>query len=269
MGLLERRAAKNSDAAAEDLRRGEQKALAAWQQRGQDLEEMLGAVRNENGTRDGVTLMLKKDERAFRVLQGSALIEPRRLPGHWEGRSQGFSLRVAKGVRYRVGASRGHYVAGDEVPTPIDAGTVTITDQRVVFQGPKATREWAFSKVLGLQHVDARRSPWTAIQVSNRQKTSGFLYTPETAAGVRFHGEVDEMARNLEEQIAEHNAECPVAQPTGGELRPEVTAVPATADAQTAGWFADPARRHQFRYFDGDGWTAHVADDGKTASDPL
>src|ERR1700682_5764264 len=144
MGLLERHAAKK--------RQSEHaQALSLWQQEDSELRAMLDEARSQ-GVRAGLGLALKKGESAFQVLEGSALIEPRRLPGHWEGRSQGFSFKVAKGVRYRVGTSKGHYVQGDEVPTPIDTGTLTITDQRVVFQGTKATREWAFSKLLGVQH---------------------------------------------------------------------------------------------------------------------
>jgi len=36
-----------------------------------------------------------------------------------------------------------------------------------------------------------------------------------------------------------------------------------------AGWFADPARRHDARYFDGRTWTEHVSDRGKIGNDPL
>lgn len=36
-----------------------------------------------------------------------------------------------------------------------------------------------------------------------------------------------------------------------------------------AGWYGDPARRHQHRYWDGSQWTAHVADAGVVGSDPL
>lgn len=34
-------------------------------------------------------------------------------------------------------------------------------------------------------------------------------------------------------------------------------------------WYPDPTGRHQFRYWDGAGWTAHVADGGVASSDPL
>ena len=36
-----------------------------------------------------------------------------------------------------------------------------------------------------------------------------------------------------------------------------------------AQWYADPSGRHTHRYWDGAQWTAQVADDGQTASDPI
>jgi len=36
-----------------------------------------------------------------------------------------------------------------------------------------------------------------------------------------------------------------------------------------AAWYPDPSGRHQFRYWQGASWTDAVADDGRTASDPL
>ncbi|MBK9178878.1 MAG: DUF2510 domain-containing protein [Acidimicrobiales bacterium] len=35
------------------------------------------------------------------------------------------------------------------------------------------------------------------------------------------------------------------------------------------GWYPDPLARHEHRYWDGAGWTEHVADQGSTGSDPL
>jgi hypothetical protein len=42
-----------------------------------------------------------------------------------------------------------------------------------------------------------------------------------------------------------------------------------TPQITPAGWYADPASRHENRYWDGTGWTAAVADRGVTATDPL
>jgi hypothetical protein len=46
----------------------------------------------------------------------------------------------------------------------------------------------------------------------------------------------------------------------GGERTEGRSTVPA-------GWKADPTGRHQFRYWDGSGWTENVADDGEKARD--
>jgi len=42
-----------------------------------------------------------------------------------------------------------------------------------------------------------------------------------------------------------------------------------TPQMAPAGWYADPASRHENRYWDGTGWTAAVAGRGVTATDPL
>jgi hypothetical protein len=148
------------------------------------------------------------------------LVETRRGAGHYVGGYSGFSFRVAKGVRYHVGGTRGQYQAGAEQPTVIDTGTATITDQRVVFQGAKQTREWAFTKLLGYQHFDA--PPWTAIQVSNRQKTSGVLCDGDTAENFQFRlalalahyrGEGPTFVGQLEGQVRDHEASRPIEPP--------------------------------------------------------
>ncbi|MEX0868680.1 MAG: DUF805 domain-containing protein [Nitriliruptoraceae bacterium] len=43
----------------------------------------------------------------------------------------------------------------------------------------------------------------------------------------------------------------------------------ARAPEAPAAWYRDPTGRHQYRYFDGRAWTAHVANDGVTATDAL
>src|SRR5215475_15236986 len=44
--------------------------------------------------------------------------------------------------------------------------------------------------------------------------------------------------------------------------------VMATPPMTPAGWYADPAGRHEKRYWDGTGWTAGVSDGGVAATDP-
>jgi len=113
-----------------------------------------------------------------------------------------------------LGQSAGTFVQGEENPTIIDTGNVSITSQRVVFQGEKYTREWEFSKLIGVMHYSDR--PLTAIQVSNRQKTSGIAYTQEisaifqlamTVAVAMFRGEDDEMLSELREELARQDTQ--------------------------------------------------------------
>src|SRR5579864_7348210 len=131
-GWLKRR---EHDHAVERWRQDER----AWQAEQGQLRSLLTAAQTFQGVSPAedprIALQARAGEAVFYSLDGVALIEPRRQPGHWQGGYSGFSFRIAKGVRYHVGGTRGHSVQGAEVPTPIDRGSVTITDQRVVFQG--------------------------------------------------------------------------------------------------------------------------------------
>jgi hypothetical protein len=112
----------------------------------------------------------------------------------------------------RIGKSAGTYGQGDETPTIIDHGDVSFTTQRVVFQGGKYTWEWLFSNLIGVMHyVD---QPWTAIQVSNRQKTSGIVYAGISPDAVRLglavaiaicHGESQKVTKELRDELAALN----------------------------------------------------------------
>lgn len=55
-------------------------------------------------------------------------------------------------------------------------------------------------------------------------------------------------------------------------LLPAAAAQPVTGWGQAtvaAGWFADPRRRHELRYWDGQRWTEHVSDRGTQGRDPM
>jgi hypothetical protein len=185
------------------------------------LLQFLSEARSFEGLTEGAALNLKKGESVLLQLDGSCLIEPRRLPGQWAGRSSGYSFRVMKGLSYRVGGNRGTYLQGEEQPQVVDQGVISITNRRVVFQGTKASREWLYSKLLGSQHVDLPgEGAWTALQVSNRQKVSGFLYTDDVAPQIQFrlalglahfNGDVDRLAAEIENQLAEHVEDEPPA----------------------------------------------------------
>ena len=87
-----------------------------------------------------------------------------------------------------------------------------------------------------------------------------------------------------EEEFAEQKAlVMGTSQPAPVELpatEVDITDTPALAPApqpvavlaastQPAGWASDPTGRHQFRYWDGNAWTANVSDNGNVTTDPV
>jgi hypothetical protein len=168
----------------------------------------------------GSRVALKKGERAIYNLDGVGLVESRKGPGHWQGRNQGISVHVpgTRSMRYRVGATKGTYVQGEEKPTLIDSGTVTVTTTRAVFVGSKQTREWAWSKLIAVQDDDPG---WLGIAVENRQKVSGISYPNADArlplqlavdmAVAAQNGTAAQYVSDLERQRAEHVSAGPAA----------------------------------------------------------
>lgn len=99
------------------------------------------------------------------------LTEYRSTGASYRGGSQGVSVRIAKGVSYRVGANKGSLTKNPEQLTRLDVGQATYTNQRIVFSGPNVSRQWEFDKLIGVTMGANGES--VAISVENRQKTSG------------------------------------------------------------------------------------------------
>jgi hypothetical protein len=123
-----------------------------------------------------------------------------------------------RSVRYRVGATRGHYVQGASTPTAIDTGTVFITNKRVVFAGARQTRECLFAKLIGFEHSDSEGS--TTFSVSNRQKPTTVHYGPNLAADFDFRLDlalahyrktVPDVVAQLQRDLAQIDAQRPNA----------------------------------------------------------
>ncbi len=270
-----------------------QASHATWEHEDAILRGVLDLVRGGGGLGGGgpaeVPLVLKKGERSVFMFTGGGLFEPRRGPGHYRGASQGFSIPVGNsGVRYRIGQSRGTFVQGDEAPTIIDTGPIVMTTARVVFLGAKRTVEWAFAKLIAVQHYHDR--PWTAIQVSNRQKVTGITYDAANEHNLRlrleaalalFNTETAELDAQLQEAITAHDAARPADVITAGvpgTLGPAASIPPpqplpapaasTKAPSTPAAWYTDPAKGHEYRFWDGSRWTDAVADRGVQGVDP-
>jgi len=249
-------------------------AMARWEAIRADQAELVTTAQSYRGsTADG--LMLKSGEAVFYKVTNCSLVEERRGVGHYRGRSSGVSIPVGFGVRYRTGASRGHYVQGSPTPTSIDVGTVFITNQRVIFRGNRQTRECAFAKLIGYEHSDDGS---TTFSVSNRQKPTVTFYGPQLSGHFEFRldlalahyrGDVNEFVGKLKEGLAEIDQQRPPELPQGLPPAPAATQpielAPAPPSASVApGWYADPWGKSALRWWDGSRWTGNVHDDPRS-----
>jgi hypothetical protein len=100
-----------------------------------------------------------------------------RTPSTFSGGSQGFSIPLVAGIRFKVGSFQGRMIPGEEMQMDKDQGMVKLTNQRLIFAGPIATTEWAFSKLLS-SFSNPDRDDFI-FGVSNRQKSSGIRFTPQ------------------------------------------------------------------------------------------
>ena len=255
------------------------------------VESLVGIIDGTAQPPD-VAAGLKQGERPLLVLEGAGLFEPRSAGGHWVGGSKGLSVPIPDTrMRLRVGRSRGHYVRAPEQPTVIDTGTATITDRRAIFAGARQVREWQWAKLVGVVHDPARCA--TAIQVSNRQKVSGIIYKggdPEQVhlafdvATALAEGNDDEVLADLRgmlpeleedddaddvDEVALEPQPALVAAPRAAPGDGATPALPASPPPPPPKWAPDPSGRHEVRWWDGTQWTAHVADGGVIAQDPL
>lgn len=96
-------------------------------------------------------LNLKRDESCF-FASPATLYEERTTRRYVSG-SRGVSIRIAKGVSYRVGSSRGYYVPVSHVVAVCD-GTFSITNKRCIFSGARKTVTVELEDLLSFDSFD-------------------------------------------------------------------------------------------------------------------
>ena len=100
-------------------------------------------------TMDSSHLIAKKDE-VVHFETSAALLKEVALR-EFRGGSQGISFRVARGVRYRVGAMRGHMVTVGTQVEVADTGILSVTSQRAAFLGGRKTIDMPYTKLIGMR----------------------------------------------------------------------------------------------------------------------
>jgi len=94
-------------------------------------------------------LVLQKNEIAYWA-EPASIVEERVISRQFVGGSHGVSIRIMKGVSYRVGASRGHVESRTGI-VPISTGDLVITSKRVIFRGNKKGFNTRLDKLLNVE----------------------------------------------------------------------------------------------------------------------
>jgi hypothetical protein len=152
--------------------------LYEWERENQVLAQALEifTAASTGDEPDDHSLVQKKDELVLWTGHGVYQVAGR-TPSTYSGGSQGFSIPLVAGIRYRVGSFKGQLIPGEEMQMDKDQGMVKLTNQRLIFAGPIATTEWQFSKLLSSFSNQDRTD--FIFGVSNRQKSSGLRFSPE------------------------------------------------------------------------------------------
>jgi hypothetical protein len=196
-----------------------QKDLATWSADREQAQLLVDTALAQGTIPEG--LMIHRGELSYATLANCSLIEERKGAGHYSGGSAGVSVPIGKiggrSIRYRVGATRGHYVSGPSLPTAIATGTMYVTNQRIVFLSATQTRECRYDKLVGMTRDDA--AGILTLSVSNRQHPIVIGYGKEVAPWADFHidlglahyrGDIDQMVGQLQDRVKEIDAAKPV-----------------------------------------------------------
>lgn len=194
-----------------------QAAFRTWSEQREACVALVQIAQEFHG-QDTDEIMLKPGEALIFKVTNTSLIEERSGKGHYQGGSTGVSIPIGsiggRSIRYRVGASRGHYVQGVPSPTAIDTGTTFITNQRVIFEGGRQTRECLFAKLIGVTHAAGE----TVFSVTNRQKPTTIHYGSEVSAPfifrldlalAQYKGTVDQFVLELQNELNQLDAARP------------------------------------------------------------
>jgi hypothetical protein len=197
-------------------------------------------------------------------------------PGGWSAQRD---LTGARGVHHVRGRERRGadcnrpadvriFQEGTPTPTSIDTGTVFVTNQRVIFQGGKQTRECVFAKLVGFEHDDSAGS--TTFSVSNRQKPTTIHYGRDLSGSfdfrcdlalAHFRGTLDAFVAELQDGLDELDKHRPPEpaqvqpQPAVINPPPQPTMAPGPSvefeepvETVSAGWYADPWKQAALRW---------------------
>ncbi|GCD77422.1 hypothetical protein JCM31826_09040 [Thermaurantimonas aggregans] len=101
---------------------------------------------------ESLPFLLQKNERIIFASKNVDYFETK-VKTTYKGSSQGVSIRIAKGVYYRVGAFRGHPVK-TEHQEYVGTGTLALSDKNIYFHSPTKSVKIPYSKIVTLESYE-------------------------------------------------------------------------------------------------------------------
>lgn len=108
-----------------------------------------GVIPQRMSVNGNLSINLQKGEQVVWAFPGSKYLEDK-TRRQFVGSSQGVSVRVLKGVYYRVGAFKGHAVENTE-RVHVDTGMVIVTTKNIYFAGPQKSVRLPYSKIISFE----------------------------------------------------------------------------------------------------------------------
>lgn len=144
-----------SDSEAEQLRRI-QKLLMVPDAEISEIKASVARIQTLSQMQTGILpsiqptgLILQKGEIAH-LEEPANLLEDKVVKRGYVGGSQGVSFRIAKGISYRVGRSKGQLVSESAI-VQAASGRIVITDMRVVFSGDRKSFNIKLDSILNVE----------------------------------------------------------------------------------------------------------------------
>jgi hypothetical protein len=114
------------------------------------LRDVLNGVVPQRISVDGnLPINLQKGEQVVWAFAGSKYLEDK-TRRQFVGSSQGVSVRVMKGVYYRVGAFKGHAVESTQ-RVHVDTGWIVVTTKNIYFAGPRKSVRLPYAKIVSFE----------------------------------------------------------------------------------------------------------------------
>jgi hypothetical protein len=140
-----------------------------------DLRDRLIVARANDGRLPVIdpshsNVVLRAGEQLHAVADAALLKE--QAVREWRGGHRGVSFRVAKGVRFYTGSSRGRMVTVGSQLVTADTGELAVTSRRAVFSGRARSLQFDYPKLSSMEVF----ADGLLIAVSNRQTPSLFRF---------------------------------------------------------------------------------------------